>query len=762
MPTDHIGSLHENSSPVKLIQLDGNVSDISSLLEDSSASSEVPSLYQCEDQFTAIPTIYSANARSLFPKFDDFSEKLLNLRIDVAQISESWQDVNKDDHNDKIATLEHSLGYKWYSFARPKYRDDGSLTGGGGTAICVNQRNFSSSKIEDIVVPQNVEVVWVKVIPKHKSDVKVFIICGIYSKPNSRTKTKLNDHIAENFHLLKMKHDNIRFFFLGDFNDHKPDLILQLSAQLRQTVHYPTYGQGTLDYCITDAHNLYHPPVPENPLLPDDPATASPSDHSGNLMIPRTVLGIQNNRQHKIITVRPITKSQIAALGNWITDEKWANVINENDLNSKLEMFTTMTFTMLDAVAPTKQVKIACDDPAWMNTRIKTYIRKRNREYDKNRNSVKYKSLAKKCSKLCKAAKNEFASSFITNLKDKDPRTWMSSMKKLSRSNHEKDLDTWHFVDEIKSNQVLTDEISIYFAEISENFIPLDRSLLPFIPPPDAPFVSEVDCFPQEHEVYELLKSSKKTCSVPHDLPIPFLKEFLPELTKPVSDLYLKSISSGIFPSRWKNEFVSPHPKIMPPSSYKDLRNLSLTEFLSKSFERLLLNGTSSVKGLMYYIKQYIDPNQFAVSGASCSHALIKMIDFILSATDDANQPTAVVNLLADWSKAFNKCNHNIIMRILIAMKVPMWLLRLIMSYLEQRKMILRFRGCSSDPKDMPGGMPQGTLLGVILYILYINPVGFPAEATIKISDVVHDYWEVLDNVPEIQPLILFLPQYNQ
>ena len=42
--------------------------------------------------------------------------------------------------------------------------------------------------------------------------------------------------------------------------------------------------------------------------------------------------------------------------------------------------------------------------------------------------------------------------------------------------------------------------------------------------------------------------------------------------------------------------------------------------------------------------------------------------------------------------------------------------------------------------------------MGIILYILYINPVGFPAEATIKISDVVHDYWEVLDNVPEIQP----------
>ena len=44
----------------------------------------------------------------------------------------------------------------------------------------------------------------------------------------------------------------------------------------------------------------------------------------------------------------------------------------------------------------------------------------------------------------------------------------------------------------------------------------------------------------------------------------------------------------------------------------------------------------------------------------------------------------------------------------------------------------------------------QGTVLGVILYILYINPVGFPSEATVKISDVLHNYWNVLDNVPDL------------
>ena len=101
-------------------------------------------------------------------------------------------------------------------------------------------------------------------------------------------------------------------------------------------------------------------------------------------------------------------------------------------------------------------------------------------------------------------------------------------------------------------------------------------------------------------------------------------------------------------------------------------------------------------------------------------------------------------------------------MRILAAMKVPMWLLRLLMSYLEHRKMILRFRGCSSDPKAMPGGMPQGTLLGVILYILYINPVGFPAEVTIKLSDELHNYWNVLDPVPNLLQNEDSLPQSLQ
>ena len=240
--------------------------------------------------------------------------------------------------------------------------------------------------------------------------------------------------------------------------------------------------------------------------------------------------------------------------------------------------------------------------------------------------------------------------------------------------------------------------------------------------------------------------------NVPNDFPTTFVKEFLPFLAKPALHIFSNAVSTGTYPTRWKTEFVTPHPKTLPPVSYGDLRNLSLTEFLNKSFERFLLKGTPSINGLLHYISKYYDPGQYAVPGASCAHALISVINFILKQTDNPNKPKAVINLLADWSKAFNKVNHNIIMRILIALKVPQWLLRLILSYLQNRKMILRFRNCCSNSKCLPGGCPQGTLIGVILYILYINPIGYPGEITIQVSETIHKYWEQMPLIPDLIP----------
>ena len=760
-PTSATHHVAENTFQVngdtRIPQLDGNASDIPDLDSSTSSNLSSMSLPQTSEQFTTLPTIYSANARSIFPKFDDLVDKLENSRVDLAQISETWQDVKKNDHNSKIDRLENQYGFKWYSYARSKYRDDGSLTGGGGCSILVNSRNWLSNQLDEIPVPQGLEVVWVKVAPKSKCELKLLIVCGIYSKPNSRKKTILSDHIAMNYYLLKMKYPEAKFVFLGDFNCYKPDHILQLSPQLRQLVHYSTHGEKTIDLIVTDIHTLYHPPVPCDPLLPDHPTEAAPSDHMGNLLIPRSVTGVVSSRAFRKLTVRPLSDSQISALGRWISQEPWDHLQSMSDVDSQLEHFTSTVFLMLNTIAPEKEIKIALDDPPWMNTRIKTIIRQRNREFDKKGKSEKWRKLMKKSKSMVRIAKKNFSENFISNLKDTDPSTWMKRMNKLGLASFQKENTGWQFLNEVKPDQILTDEMADYFANISKDFTPVDPSLLDLVPP-NADFVSEVPCLPREHEVFDVLKLAKKTSSVPSDLPTTFVKEFLPFLAKPAHIIFSKSIIDGAYPTRWKTEYVTPHPKILPPVSYGDLRNLSLTEFLSKSFERFILRGTPSVKGLLYYITKYYDPGQYSVPGASCSHALLSIIDFILSNTDNPNKPTAVINLLADWSKAFNKVNHNIIMRILIALKIPQWLLRLILSYLQNRKMILRFRNCSSSPKDLPGGCPQGTLIGVILYILYINPIGFPGEITLQISDILKNYKSPLDIFPDLLPNNKSLP----
>ena len=58
-------------------------------------------------------------------------------------------------------------------------------------------------------------------------------------------------------------------------------------------------------------------------------------------------------------------------------------------------------------------------------------------------------------------------------------------------------------------------------------------------------------------------------------------------------------------------------------------------------------------------------------------------------------------------------------------MGVPAWLLRVVMAFLSDRTMVVRFKGATSSVKSLPGGGPQGTLLGLLVFIVLINDVGF-------------------------------------
>ena len=103
------------------------------------------------------------------------------------------------------------------------------------------------------------------------------------------------------------------------------------------------------------------------------------------------------------------------------------------------------------------------------------------------------------------------------------------------------------------------------------------------------------------------------------------------------------------------------------------------------------------------------------------------MIDFIHRNLDNSREkPAAVVCCLVDFSKAFNRIDHNVIVTILSDLNVPTCALRLVVSYLSNRKMCVRWNGATSNEQYIPGGGPQGGLLTVLLFDLQVNLAGAP------------------------------------
>ena len=110
--------------------------------------------------------------------------------------------------------------------------------------------------------------------------------------------------------------------------------------------------------------------------------------------------------------------------------------------------------------------------------------------------------------------------------------------------------------------------------------------------------------------------------------------------------------------------------------------------------------------------------------GISTTHYLIEFLSFVLY-NWDLDQSHAVLATLLDFSKAFNKISHNIIITRLADLLVPKWLLKVLMGFLKDRKLHVKYKGKFSKMKDMPGGGPAGTILGMVLFIVLIDPLKF-------------------------------------
>ena len=156
--------------------------------------------------------------------------------------------------------------------------------------------------------------------------------------------------------------------------------------------------------------------------------------------------------------------------------------------------------------------------------------------------------------------------------------------------------------------------------------------------------------------VSEKNKNAKNTKGgVSGDLPVKLAKEFGQELSIPAARIFNNIVQTGKWPKRWKAEQGIALNKVKPkqPESESDLRIISLTPFLSKCFESIVMDW------LLHFVGEKLDWGQFGgIKGSSSSHYLIDMITYILY-NQDLKEPRAVVAAMVDFEKAFNRQSHH-------------------------------------------------------------------------------------------------------
>ena len=162
--------------------------------------------------------------------------------------------------------------------------------------------------------------------------------------------------------------------------------------------------------------------------------------------------------------------------------------------------------------------------------------------------------------------------------------------------------------------------------------------------------------------------------------------------------------------------------KVQLPETLDDTRAISKSPFLCTIFEKIV------VKWLLEVIGPKIDWAQYGgVKGCSISHLMSELVTYIMYNLDIKKKQGVILTAI-DYSKAFNRQSHNNFLILLWKMGVPGWLLNIILGFLRDRKMVMSFNDGISNVKNMPGGGPAGTTLGLIMFVVLINGTANPGE----------------------------------